>query len=526
MEEEKKEIFGSTSTADIKKKLQGIPSIHLKDGQMKRFKDYIKTFGINAFRSWKDYVSFHSILDVSDGIFRRATKEDMPAVVEYVMDTGGVLIRACKEKADSEFAFCSWTITNELNEVIPNVGWGPPPPVPENPPYRISDVPVKGKALVATCTIKAGETILKERPIILSGIHIPIFEETVDKYFDLVLSVLSPEDRDAFNALSDAGKPDSLGSRLFRIADTNRLGVLIPESKYVPYGGIFKIVSRCNHRLVIHSSLVDLSAVTNHSCSCSPTAKQSFSSKALLLELRATRTIKAGEEITIAYATLYNTASVRQEDLKRRYQFECKCETCSLEPAKLKESDERRKRIASLNATVSMRLWASAKDRPVDSGNSTGTGRPASVQEALQMVNKISTTAKGHFAIDSVTNEVIRLWSAEDLKIVRVRYEQFINLHMNVLRAVRAEKLNSDQFGFIRWIVRAYAVLGDKENTKRWAMEARKALKISDSKYGSFRDFDPDSMHAWDQIVQDPSRHPEWDAIEKKYQDDKLSFSR
>ena len=38
-----------------------------------------------------------------------------------------------------------------------------------------------------------------------------------------------------------------------------------------------------------------------------------------------------------------------------------------------------------------------------------------------------------------------------------------------------------------------------------------------------FRDTDSDSVHAWDQIVQDPTRHPDWDGVEKNYQEYKLS---
>ena len=176
---------------------------------------------------------------------------------------------------------------------------------------------------------------------------------------------------------------------------------------------------------------------------------------------------------------------------------------------------------------MSPMLWISAVEGPKQPSRNAltagGSSGPSDMQGQLLQLMKGRTqnSPRMDAVFDPATNGLIKLWTPEDVKKIHGRIERIVNLHMDVLKAVKAEKLTQERFRLIRWIVRGYAVLGDKENTARWASEAKKTLKFTTDKYVVFRDSDEDNVHAWDLITQDPTRHPEWNAVEKKYQSQK-----
>lgn len=78
----------------------------------------------------------------------------------------------------------------------------------------------------------------------------------------------------------------------------------------------------------------------------------------LELELRAGRYIAEGQEVTISYELVEKPHAYRQKLLTRKFKFTCTCETCSLPPSLLAESDARRARIEKLLQT---HFYAEAK---------------------------------------------------------------------------------------------------------------------------------------------------------------------
>ena len=64
--EERQGIFGSASSATIKKHLQNAPTILLKDRQVKRFRKHLLSFGIDGLYSWSKFATFLSVIDFND----------------------------------------------------------------------------------------------------------------------------------------------------------------------------------------------------------------------------------------------------------------------------------------------------------------------------------------------------------------------------------------------------------------------------------------------------------------------------
>ncbi len=63
---------------------------------------------------------------------------------------------------------------------------------------------------------------------------------------------------------------------------------------------------------------------------------------------RALRDIVPGEELCIGYGKLLASRDERREELKRKFNFDCRCEACALEGQALEESDERREVLHEL----------------------------------------------------------------------------------------------------------------------------------------------------------------------------------
>ncbi|KAJ4299824.1 hypothetical protein N0V90_005070 [Kalmusia sp. IMI 367209] len=103
---------------------------------------------------------------------------------------------------------------------------------------------------------------------------------------------------------------------------------------------LFPLISRINH-------------------ACNPNAYVLFSRDGIAMAIKAYRTIRAGEELSISYATLGQPFARRQETLKR-WGFTCTCALCSLPAAEKTASDMRRALIAK-SETKAVQLYGEGK---------------------------------------------------------------------------------------------------------------------------------------------------------------------
>ncbi|TDL24149.1 hypothetical protein BD410DRAFT_719615 [Rickenella mellea] len=173
--------------------------------------------------------------------------------------------------------------------------------------------------MVADRLIKAGETIIVERPLAIHPALIPEFSDhpqgrwgLLEDAYEASFQCLGEREQslllDLWNCKPLSG---TLGNRLSGIARTNGLQSVFTRSKHLPhYAGVYPNISRCNH-------------------SCGPNAAATrFDDEKMAMTLAARRSISPGEEITISYTELDGPHAARQDELKTKYLFTCECKHC------------------------------------------------------------------------------------------------------------------------------------------------------------------------------------------------------
>ena len=189
--------------------------------------------------------------------------------------------------------------------------------------FIITDVPSKGKGILAARPLKRGELILAESPL---------FTQTSGYSSASVVAALgqlSREDQRAFFSLSNAFPelPPPLGVWI-----TNSFPCWSPED---PTGdtahtaGVFLTASRFNS-------------------SCHPNVYHYLDPNLRQMVFRAATDIAPGEELCITYAELFATRDERRAELQRSFRFTCHCVACARTGEDLKRSDDRRTRVADI----------------------------------------------------------------------------------------------------------------------------------------------------------------------------------
>ncbi|KAJ7716515.1 hypothetical protein B0H16DRAFT_1388840, partial [Mycena metata] len=204
----------------------------------------------------------------------------------------------------------------------------------------------KGSGLVSTRALRLGDLILDERPLFVAarGVPAPFFAhfspaqtrqhemDQLEKYFDIGMQRMRPENKNAFMALANSHKEDGSGPIFGRVR-TNGLALLglRPGVKdgTGEYSATCKDISRLNHRQLMRSLT-----------SCSPNTAPRFNMSSFSYRLYALRDIAEGEELTFQYTDVSQPAAQRNERL-RPYGFICDCAACKDATA----SDARRKKI-------------------------------------------------------------------------------------------------------------------------------------------------------------------------------------
>ncbi|KAL8357134.1 hypothetical protein RB598_002113 [Gaeumannomyces tritici] len=200
---------------------------------------------------------------------------------------------------------------------------GPPLTSPEDPPFRVAEVPGKGRGLVATRLIRTGEVVLSVRPVL--AVDVDAFhalpEAKAGALYDRALEKLSPAAREGF--MGQAG--DDVRAKLARNAFTLWIG------------------ARGKHMAVYPQA-----ALINHDCRPSTTYRLSN----LTHITTAVRDIQPGEEISLSYIDLMQPRAERQARL-RGWGFDCRCRQCSLpDHAAAAASDANVARIHELTAAL------------------------------------------------------------------------------------------------------------------------------------------------------------------------------
>lgn len=207
-------------------------------------------------------------------------------------------------------------------------------PTNEPPSFYATEIPGKGTGLVANRTIKRGERIMLWQPTFM--IHRKLTDaldpEEQQYILDAALMRLPAPRRRAF--LGQLGQFG--GHRVSDILLTNAfqmdVGATSPSDQEGHHLGNFPDVSRFNH-------------------DCRPNVAFRIDAQ-LAHHTHAVRDIAAGEELTLAYMSPFETHAVRQEHILSSWGFKCTCPHCSMAADQVKESDARLWEIDQIEAEL------------------------------------------------------------------------------------------------------------------------------------------------------------------------------
>ncbi|KAJ8076634.1 hypothetical protein PM082_001057 [Marasmius tenuissimus] len=185
-------------------------------------------------------------------------------------------------------------------------------------PFTIKREGLAGDGAFATRTLRRGELILEEAPLV------PFVEEVATHaQIHQAVGALSPTELCQVLSLHNAKPPGALKGVFGEIYSTNAFAA----------AGLCFTASKFNH-------------------SCSPNGRGSFHDEKHQYRIYALTDIAAGEEIFIPYIQGRNIyGSTREQRRSRLYfahGFKCMCKTCSLPQNEVEKSDARRSKLKEL----------------------------------------------------------------------------------------------------------------------------------------------------------------------------------
>ncbi|KAH7128577.1 hypothetical protein B0J11DRAFT_274580 [Dendryphion nanum] len=189
--------------------------------------------------------------------------------------------------------------------------------------YKIAPSQGKGLGAFAAQTLRSGDVILREEPVII--IQLPTLHEGVGYNAQEVRQRV----RNEFDLLSEEARADIMllssyaNGKDVNSPDYDRLGSIFRSNAYNSGDkvGLFPKIARINH-------------------SCRPNTSYFWNEKEKRRVVYATRQIEEGEELSVSYISLLATHADRQKQLDH-YGFDCACEACGTKHLR-SASDKRR----------------------------------------------------------------------------------------------------------------------------------------------------------------------------------------
>ncbi|OCH85841.1 SET domain-containing protein [Obba rivulosa] len=200
--------------------------------------------------------------------------------------------------------------------------------MPQNK-FSITDIPGKGKGLVATRPIAKGELVLAETPLFTIPTNLHSGKMIIEQ-----LLTLTPDQLEEYSTMTNAHENLGLHPAV-GIFETNQYpcGNHDPEQgDFAPMTGYSPTASRINN-------------------DCRPNINNYWNNRAQQIHFHAVRDIAPGEELCVSYLDVLTrpTKKDRAEMFKKTSNFECKCSVCSLTGEELRASDTRRATIARIH---------------------------------------------------------------------------------------------------------------------------------------------------------------------------------
>ncbi|KAK0664542.1 hypothetical protein QBC41DRAFT_17815 [Cercophora samala] len=218
-------------------------------------------------------------------------------------------------------------------------------------PYKVVDIPGKGKGAIATQKIEKGKAILVDHASIIAAAEYPsdvMREEVQDLLATAVHRLGNPEKVLGLSRKGREGE-DEGATEIEDLLLTNSFTVGIQGKEFI---ALFADLSRLNH-------------------DCKPNAFIYFSETTLAMTVWASRDIEPGEEISITYSAAGLLSTERTQTLQNIWGFKwsvplcfpsnsttnlltshSQCALCTASPEVLKKSDDNRAQIRSYQASI------------------------------------------------------------------------------------------------------------------------------------------------------------------------------
>ena len=291
-------------------------------------------------------------------------------------------------------------------------------------PVMVTEIPGKGRGLVAARDIKMGDLIFKDKQAIkLRAARVTergVSVDSVDKEFVKSLKdqieMLPPEAKNLFFQLRpklDAVMGDFypyLTRAGFSGSDVNIVRLFLDNAKKNPKENNFYAL-RLNLELVNHS--------------CSPNAANEVEATDKDSELRAIRDICKGEEICICYIDNFkrfgSISRKRKTSMKKVFGFDCKCPVCL---GKVPGQDKLMKKLIELHTKSDpnpsdWRKEASIRDKIVDVAHDLNIGHPSDKVDALFKLVEAAQLARDLTLVRKAMDKLKKL--AEDTKLKHIQ---------------------------------------------------------------------------------------------------------
>lgn len=195
-------------------------------------------------------------------------------------------------------------------------------------PFEVRAIKGKGFGAIATQFIPKTTTILLDSPRIIASAQFPSYlsHDQGAELFNNALRQLPDVDRKLVLSLDK-----SLGgSDIEDVMKTNAFACQLHDGgQDDSYMCLFPSVARINH-------------------ACRPNAHARFIPMSLMMEIKALRDIKPGEEIGISYGRVDLPHAERQKLYKEGWNFGCTCDMCTDSRYAIAGSDQRRARFAQV----------------------------------------------------------------------------------------------------------------------------------------------------------------------------------
>ncbi|KAG6357813.1 hypothetical protein INS49_013692 [Diaporthe citri] len=214
-------------------------------------------------------------------------------------------------------------------------------PLPEPSPYRVVEIPGKGRGLITNRKIYKGEGVIAEDAILALPIHahLQLAPDRRRHLYEMVLENLPPEARSEFLS--------QVGDDVTTVIDRNGFEIHTGrDDDAVRYFGAFPEQALINHDCRPKSVLYLPLKIDQNSHVAGLSLAYHF--RGMTHITTAVRDIDAGEGLSLSYIDVTLPFRHRQTRLNALWNFNCTCKQCQLPPAGAEASDARVERIKVL----------------------------------------------------------------------------------------------------------------------------------------------------------------------------------